>query len=101
MTQAPVVLFVSFSSLPDQEGALVHRLLSLAQESLKESKCNFYTVHRDLDEIGRVWLYEYWDNQAVLDAHNQTGHVKTFVTDLPSLAKLPFEVWRTAPESHS
>lgn len=97
MSETPIVLFVSFLAQPGQEGALSRRLLALSRASLTEPGCLRYDVHQDLDDSGRIWLYEYWGSQAALTAHDQTDHVAEFVADLPTLAMLPFDRWRAVP----
>lgn len=97
MTHTPVVLFVSFLALPGQEEALRRELLWLAERSLAEPGCQLYDVHQDLDAPERIWLYEKWAGPTELEQHDQTTHVAKFVADLPTLARLPFERWRTAP----
>jgi quinol monooxygenase YgiN len=97
VTQTPVVLFVSFLALPGQEEALRRELLWLAERSLTEPGCQRYDVHQDLDAPDRIWLYEQWAGPVDLEQHDQTTHVAKFVADLPMLARLPFEKWRTSP----
>jgi quinol monooxygenase YgiN len=44
----------------------------------REPGCRAYTFSLDLDDPGRVHLFEHWDSQTALDAHFQTPHMARF-----------------------
>lgn len=97
MSNHTIALFVSFRPLPGQEQGLRDELLALAEVSLQEPGCERYDVHADLDDPGRIWLYERWASKKALALHDQAEHVAAFMAALPSLAEAGFERAVTYP----
>ena len=69
-------------------------VLKLAAQSRKERGCLGYEVLQNYAEPSVFVLYEEWDSEAALDAHNTTPHFFAAVTQAQPILAQPLEVGR-------
>jgi quinol monooxygenase YgiN len=86
-----IVLLVVFKAKPGKEAALSALLHQMSVLSLAETGCRAYTLHVDADDPTTLVLYEVWDDQAALDAHDQSAHVAHFIGAFPALVAGPMD----------
>ena len=70
--------------------------------SRAEQGCHAYAFYQDLEDPGKIRIYEEWENQAALDAHFATPHMAAFATGLGALTVksmnvVKFERGETSP----
>jgi len=70
--------------------------------SRAEAGCHAYAFYQDLEDPGRIRIYEEWEDQAALDAHFATPHMAAFVEGLGALSVksmnvVKFEQGETSP----
>lgn len=53
-------------------------IVTMMEKSRAEDGCLDYTMARDLSDPLTLVLFERWRDQDALDAHFQTGHMRTF-----------------------
>ena len=52
--------------------------LEMTAETLKERGVVRYTFHSPVDDPATLFVYEEWKDQAALDYHNASAHMKVF-----------------------
>ncbi|NDV18473.1 antibiotic biosynthesis monooxygenase [Pseudodesulfovibrio sp. JC047] len=75
-------------SIPLQE-----KLEALVAASRSEPGCLTYQLHRDTKNHDKFFIYEIWENQTVLDTHNNAPHFTHFVestTDMVQTLQVNF-----------
>lgn len=70
-----------------KESELKSRLEGVARASWGEPGVVTYAVHNLVDTRGGLMLVEVYENQAALDSHLETAHVKAFLADVGSLVE--------------
>jgi quinol monooxygenase YgiN len=65
-------------AVPGHEEELASHLLALVEPTRKEPGCLVYELHRDPTDAGKFMFYERFVNQAALDSHNDSPHLKGF-----------------------
>ena len=70
--------------------------------SRAEQGCHAYAFYQDLENPGKLRIYEEWADQSALDAHFATPHMAAFVAGLGALAVksmnvVKFERGETSP----
>ncbi|HTF34209.1 MAG TPA: putative quinol monooxygenase [Myxococcota bacterium] len=63
---------------PTKREAAIAAAKEMMTATRREPGCRAYTFSLDLDDPGRVHLFEHWDSQTALDAHFQTPHMARF-----------------------
>lgn len=87
----PCTLSVVFDAKPGCEKELETLLTTLVAPTRKESGCIQYDLHRCKEDPQKFMFYEIWANQATLDAHHQSAHLKAFREKIGDLLIKPRE----------
>ncbi len=72
----------------DDREAMFDAIREMVAKSQAEEGCLSYYVSPDMTDPDLLHLYEVWETVEHLEAHQQTPHFETFVTDIrPSFAE--------------
>ncbi|HME72109.1 MAG TPA: putative quinol monooxygenase [Myxococcota bacterium] len=63
---------------PTKREAAIVAAKEMMAATRREPGCRGYTFSLDLEDPGRVHLFEHWDSQSALDSHFQTAHMTRF-----------------------
>lgn len=85
MSNEPVTLHIEMRAREGKAKDLQQALLDLRAESRREEGCTSYELSRQLDDPNVVLLYELWETESALDAHNRTPHLAAFRARLDEL----------------
>lgn len=64
---------------PQYVAAFKAAFIECKQQTVKEPGCLDYGVYQAADDSTHLFIHEEWKNQAELDKHGQTAHLKKFV----------------------
>ncbi|MFO7857260.1 MAG: putative quinol monooxygenase [Paracoccaceae bacterium] len=67
---------------------------TMMEETRGEAGCRVYDITRSLETLGRLHVYEEWDDLAALEAHFDTPHMKTWREALAALGVLGRQIAR-------
>lgn len=86
-----------FRARPGKEAELHTALMGLLAPTRKEAGCVNYDLHGSPGDPALFLFHENWTNQAALDAHLQSPHVKTLLPRVNELciAFPQITVWET------
>jgi quinol monooxygenase YgiN len=102
-TPEPVLLVAVFEARPDTLDELRERLLEMVELTNREPGCVQYELHTYTDRPLAFAFVETWVDQAALDLHDQTAHVRAIRADADRLTRRPIDVHRLrriAPDRH-
>jgi quinol monooxygenase YgiN len=71
-----VILNVHTKAVPGHEEEVFRLLLALVEPTRAEPGCMTYELHRHPTDPGRFMFYERFVDQAAMDAHGLTDHLK-------------------------
>ncbi len=92
-----LVLTVNLTIRPDQIDSFMSQARENARLSKAESGCQEFQVLVDPNNAASVLLYEIYDDAAAFEAHQQTSHFKSYLTDaVPLLAARERHFWKAA-----
>lgn len=74
-----VVLDLQRHVKPQFVSAFKAAFLECKQHTVKEAGCMDYGVYQAADDSTHLFIHEVWKNQAELDKHGQTEHLKAFL----------------------
>lgn len=63
---------------PTKREAAIVAAKEMMEATRREPGCRAYTFSLDVEDAGKVHLFEHWDSQGALDAHFQTPHMARF-----------------------
>ena len=63
---------------PTKREAAIAAAKEMMAATRQEPGCRAYTFSLDLEDPGRVHLFEHWDSLTALEAHFQTSHMARF-----------------------
>ena len=63
---------------PAKREAAILAAKEMMAATRRESGCRAYTFSLDLEDGGKVHLFEHWESQAALDAHFKSAHMARF-----------------------
>jgi len=89
-----IILMPIFLARAGLGSALEAELDVLQRNSRGDEGCRSYSVFADLTDPDRFVLFEEWESQAHLDAHNKQMHVRRFSDRIAEWLDRPFEVSR-------
>ena len=86
-----VIVLIEFRALPGRETAAQRELASLvATVVASEPDCSGIEILRDLDDAGRIVLYERWSSrEAYTGPHMRTPHILAFISKAPEFMAGP------------
>jgi (4S)-4-hydroxy-5-phosphonooxypentane-2,3-dione isomerase len=93
------VLSVDLRIKPENVESFTAKAVENAAASRKEPGCKQFDVLVDPKDRTQVMLYEVYVDEKAFEAHQQTAHFKSYVTEaVPLLASRERHVWkRVAP----
>ena len=63
---------------PEDRDTALEAASRMAQASRQEEGCHAYAFYVDVEDPGRIRVFEEWESQEALDAHFQTEHMAEF-----------------------
>jgi quinol monooxygenase YgiN len=86
VSNAPVVVVITYQTLPGKSGEARRELASLIAEVVaREPDCLAIRMHQDSDDETRLMLYEEWTSrEAFAGPHMQTPHITRFINRAPA-----------------
>jgi quinol monooxygenase YgiN len=69
---------------PENLDGLRPRMAAMLAASLAEDGCLAYSYAEDVNEPGLILVFERWRDQAALDAHFKTDHLRAWRAAWPS-----------------
>lgn len=90
-----LTLTATVKSQPGKEDELKQILLTLVAASRQESACLQYDLHQVMGESNLFIFHELWQSAEKLEEHNNTPHVKTFLSASEPLLEEPVKVYIT------
>jgi len=91
---ATVHVLARFAAQPGKEDALKGVLLSLVPPTRRELGCYQYDLLVSRTDPRQFCFVERWDDDAALDQHLETEHVKKALVRLQDLVEAPPEIHR-------
>jgi len=73
-----IILAVTLPIKPDRREDAVQIVLEMEAETRKEPGYSVYAFHVPLSDPNTFFVYEEWADQAALDYHNNSDHMKVF-----------------------
>ncbi len=73
-----IILAVTLPIDPAKRDEAVAIALEMTAETHKEPGVIRYTFHSPVDDPATLFVYEEWKDQAALDYHNGSDHMKVF-----------------------
>lgn len=100
VTKKMITLNVFLKVKPTKINAFLDFLAEMTAKSRQESGNLYYNYFNNDDEFV---IIEYWDNQASLDGHNESGHLYHFISQIDSFLSEPYSVKKYIPykEAHA
>ncbi|MFJ4653406.1 antibiotic biosynthesis monooxygenase [Nocardia sp. NPDC088792] len=90
LTSDSTVCAVSrLTALPGHRDEVSARMRSLQPVVRQENGCLAYLVHTAIDDPNAIVVYESWIDQAAMDAHHRSIHLRSFAESIISLADWP------------
>ena len=78
-----IALTVEFVVKPDHVDEFRARMDLQARDSITlEKGCRTFDVCYDPEDRTRIFLYETYDNEAALQVHKESDHLKSFFSDI-------------------
>ncbi len=98
-----VILNVHMEAVPGHEDELAEQLQALVGPTNAEPGCLIYQLHRDPENPGKFMFYERFVDQAALDSHSTSPHLRAFrayraAANPDPLAKSTSTKWRVFPK---
>lgn len=90
-----ITLTALIKSFPGEEDKLKPLLLNLVAASRKETACLQYDLHQVTGEPNLFIFHEIWESAQKLEEHNNTPHLKTFLSQAEPLLAEPVRVYIT------
>lgn len=87
-----ITIVVNVEAIPGKEQQLMQALGDVIAPSRAEPGCIEYRYHQCHDNPCKFVFYETWKNQAALDAHTETAHVKALSEKAKDLMAKPLEI---------
>ncbi len=84
-----------FDVIPGNEAAFMTEMKKQAENSLNfEPDCHYFDICVDVDNPGRIILYELYEDAAAFDAHLASRHFANFIeTVTPMISGKVIERW--------
>ncbi|HHQ4695147.1 TPA: putative quinol monooxygenase [Aeromonas veronii] len=76
---SPVIVIAKLEAKPEFAPQFRAALEPLIAATLQEAGCQRYQLHQDLDNPNSWMLYEVWESEAALTAHQGQPHFTEFV----------------------
>lgn len=92
MNDEKISVIARFQAKRGSEHTLRSLLLKLVEPTRKEKGCINYDLHQSRQDAGLFFFYENWTDQASLDRHLESLHVKEMLKDVPALIAAPIEL---------
>ncbi|MBO9567071.1 MAG: antibiotic biosynthesis monooxygenase, partial [Niastella sp.] len=89
--QPLITLIVRFRVKPGKEAAMIKSFEPFVPRVRKEAGNVDFHFHTVNDHKNEFVLYERWENQAALDAHNALASTKTMVSQLGNILEGPIQ----------
>jgi quinol monooxygenase YgiN len=81
-----VIVIVAVIDLdPSHRDELIAAAIEMQRASRQEDGCHLYTFSADLEDPGRFYVTEKWDDDAALAAHFAAPHMGTFQAAIAGL----------------
>lgn len=86
-----IIVLIEFRALPGQEALAQRELASLvATVVANEPDCTGIEILRDMDDRGRIVLYERWTSrEAYTGPHMRTPYILEFISKAPTFMVVP------------
>jgi len=88
----PIVVFARFLAKAGQEDALKAVLLKAVEPTRAEADNISYDLHQAVDQPAVFFFHEQWTDEAALQRHMETPHLKALVAAAEELQLEPFSV---------
>lgn len=85
-------IIARFNARPDAVDALRPLLVAMLEPTRKEAGCLSYVLLNNLADPTDFTFVEEWADQAAIDAHMQTPHLKALVENTAPLLASPLDV---------
>ena len=67
---------------PDHRQKAVQAMLSMQASTKPEAGCLVYDFYSALNDSNLMYVYEEWESEAALAAHNQAPHMTVFLEEI-------------------
>ena len=91
---ATVHVLARYTARPGKEDALKAVLIGLVPPTRRELGCYQYDLHVDNSDARQFCFVERWDDEAALDQHLETSHLKKALTQIEDLVEVPPDIRR-------
>ncbi len=91
---ATVHVLARFTARAGKEEALKTVLFGLVPPTRRELGCYQYDLLVDNSDARQFCFVERWDDEAALDQHLETSHLKKALTQIEDLVEVPPEIRR-------
>ena len=73
-----IALHVKYRFPPEKVDEAIGYFKKMQPASRAESGCLFYTIYQEKDDPAVFHIHEHWQDQAALEAHSATAHMKEY-----------------------
>jgi len=89
-----ITVIAEIKAKPGREEDVKKALLALIGPTREEEGCIDYDLHESLEQPGQFLFYENWINDAALNAHLETAHLKELRAKSEALLAAPVKITR-------
>lgn len=75
--EGAIILIAELKAQPGEEEAVKKALIAMVAPTRKENGCLCYNLHQSTKDPVTFVFYEQWANQAALDVHGKSDHMRT------------------------
>ncbi len=79
---------------PDDAEAAFAAARTMAAATREEAGCHSYAFYSDIEDSGRIRVFEEWEDGAALEAHFASAHMAEFRKALSAVKIRSRSVWR-------
>lgn len=87
-----ITINVFLTVKPEKKAEYLAFVKELVAASREDAGCLFYSHFSDLYDENKFVIVENWADQAAIDLHNQTPHLKSFVENIPTMAEFELKI---------
>ena len=94
-----IIITVEINIKPGSRQEAILASQKMAQASQAEAGCAAYRFYVDIEDPNKFFLFELWETEEALAAHQETVHMAELTQQLPKLLSSEISVKRYQAES--
>lgn len=94
-----IVVWGMIKLIPEQKEFALREMATFAQASRAQPGCHAFHFTLDVEEPNKVHLFEHWEDEASIAAHNAKEHYKSFMSKYYDMRSETAYLVRFEPQS--